>query len=101
MLGCPEWAAFCLNDDFSPYWKWTAACFRQIPWVAPIARELDALNASNSVEDGTMQIESICKAVRERLVISGFVPEGRADDWGHAVIKAEIQRLEESRRGIS
>ncbi|MFC1525604.1 DUF4037 domain-containing protein [Candidatus Latescibacterota bacterium] len=87
---------FCLNEDFAPYWKWTAASFRQIPWASSIAHALDALNASVSVEEGKEHIESICGALRGRLVTSGFVQEGQAGDWGHAAMEEEIQRLEKT-----
>lgn len=89
---------FLLNEDFAPYWKWSAACFRRISWAGPIAHSLDALNACASVEDGKAHVESICRALRDRLVISGFVTEGQAEDWGHAVIDAEIRGLEERHR---
>jgi hypothetical protein len=86
---------FCLNDDFAPYWKWTATCFRQIPWAGPIADELDAFHATDSVEEGKAHVEAICRAIRERLVTAGFLRECETDGWGHKVMDEEIRRLEE------
>ncbi|NKB70455.1 MAG: DUF4037 domain-containing protein [Candidatus Latescibacteria bacterium] len=92
---------FYLEEDFVPYWKWVAYCFRRLERGGEIADKLDRFNEETEIAMQKELIEGLCATLCARVIEKGYVSAGQVGGGSPLEIQARLETVRQQLQDLS